>query len=120
MLIESGSLFAYASVSGFELFILSAFVAGFGEGMVFSSLIVLLSEVVSANTRGAAIGLYRTFMDFGGLIGPVLFLFIFNNLGLTSPFLVAMVILILNASLVATIRKEKQPEIQDNVKPLSH
>jgi len=104
MLIEGVSLYVYTVVSSFEFFILAGLIAGFGEGMVFVCLVVLLSEVVASRIRGGAIGLYRTFMDIGGFAGPVLFMIAFDNFGSTSPFYFAAAILMLNVLLLTTVK----------------
>lgn len=120
MLIESVSFYIYANASSFGIFALAGLIAGLGEGMVFACLLVLLSEIVPARMRGGAIGLYRTFMDLGGFIGPILFMFLFDNIGANSPFYGALVILLLNAALVISMRKVKLVEPQGNAEPLHH
>ena len=75
--------------------------------MIFVCLIVFLSEIVSPQVRGGAIGLYRTFMDAGGFVGPIIMLFAYNNFGPISSFLLAMAILITNVILMATLRVRK-------------
>lgn len=110
MLIESLGMFIYTTISQFESLLLTALLAGFGEGMVFVCLIVLLSEVISSRVRGGAIGLYRTFMDIGGSIGPVLFMSVFDSYGSVYTFYLAIILLITNALLVVTIRVKTPKE----------
>lgn len=104
MIVEGAAMFIYTTVSQFEHFILTALLAGFGEGMVFICLIVLLSEVVSNRVRGGAIGLYRTFMDIGGSVGPILFMSIYGGYGSAYAFYLVVVLLIANALLAVTVR----------------
>jgi MFS family permease len=107
MLVEIVGLFAYTVVSKFELLLVTALIAGFGEGMVFVCLLVFLSEIAPEEVRGGAIGLYRTFMSIGGFIGPVLFISVFDNYASSYSFYLAIIFLVVNASLVATIKSKK-------------
>ncbi len=107
MLLEGASLYAITAIFRFELFLLVGLFGGFGEGMIWTSLLVLLSESVPAQIRGGVIGLYRTFMDLGGLTGPIFFMFIFKNVGAIPAFHTAIAILTLNILLLATVRTRK-------------
>lgn len=112
MLIEATAMFIYTIISGFELFLCAALVAGFGEGMVFVCQLVMLSEIVPDEARGGAIGLYRTFMSLGGSIGPILFLYVFDNYVSAYSFYLAIMFLIVSALLQATIKVEKSAKAQ--------
>lgn len=102
--IESAFLLSYAFISSFETFTFVGFIEGFGSGIIWSSLLVLLSDIVPGNLIGGAIGMYRTFMDIGGLIGPLLFVEAFYQTGHIMTFLLATVVLLLNAALTLTIK----------------
>ncbi len=106
-LLQIGCLYAYALLPSFELLLLIGLFDGFGGGMSFTSLIVLLSEIVPAQIRGGAIGMYRTFMDIGGLVGPPFFMLVFTGMGSYVTFLTAIAILALNIALMVTIKAEK-------------
>lgn len=108
-LLQVGCMYAYALLPSFELLLLIGLFDGFGGGMSFTSLIVLLSEIVPAEIRGGAIGMYRTFMDIGGLTGPPVFMLIFTGMGSYITFLSAIGILVLNIALVTTI-KDRKPQ----------
>jgi len=110
LMIESASFYLYTLLSSFEPLLLVGLFEGFGEGMVFTSLIVLLSETVPAGLRGGAIGLYRTFMDIGGFLGPLFFMLIFGSLGAHASFLSAIAVLALNIALLTTIGSKKTAE----------
>jgi len=114
-LLQTGCMYAYALLPSFELLLLIGLFDGFGSGMSFTSLIVLLSEIVPPGVRGGAIGMYRTFMDIGGLTGPLFFMLIFTNMGPYITFLVAVAILALNIALVLTIRAKKPQAKPDQV-----
>jgi DHA1 family multidrug resistance protein-like MFS transporter len=102
--VESVFLLSYAFISSLEAFILVGFIEGFGSGIIWSSLLVLLSDIVPENLIGGAIGMYRTFMDIGGLIGPLLFMEVFYRTGCITTFFLASAVLLLNAALTSTIK----------------
>lgn len=110
-LIESMSIFMYTIVRSFELFLLSSLFEGFGGGLIFTCLIVLLNNTVPNRLRAVAIGLYRTTMDVGGFAGPIVLLFAYSNLGATSPFLISATLLIVTLILMATTRSRKVEKI---------
>ncbi len=114
-LLQIGCMYAYALLPSFELLLLIGLFDGFGGGMSFTSLIVLLSEIVPAQIRGGAIGMYRTFMDIGGLTGPPVFMLMFTGMGSYITFLTAMAILALNIALVVTIKARKPKSKPDQV-----
>ena len=114
-LLQIGCMYAYALLPSFELLLLIGLFDGFGGGMSFTSLIVLLSEIVPAEIRGGAIGMYRTFMDIGGLTGPPVFMLMFTGMGSYITFLTAMAILALNIALVVTIKARKPKSKPDQV-----
>lgn len=99
-LLDAGCLAAFTIIFNLETFLAVAFLGGFGEGLVFTSLIVLLSEIVHPSVRGRALGLYRTFMDLGGFIGPIFFMFVYTILSSHTAFLVASSINVLNIFLL--------------------
>lgn len=103
-LIDAGCLFTFTSISSLEMFLGAGFFGGFGEGLVFTSLIVLLSEIAHPSAMGSSIGLYRTFMDLGGFTGPIVFMLVYTSLNPRAAFFVALGINLLNIVLLASIR----------------
>jgi len=108
LLVQSSCMYLFTIPWPFEILTLIGFIDGFGIGMAFTSLIVLLSEIASTEVRGASIGLYRTFMDIGGFIGPPVFMLLFNTIGSQLTFFSAAATLMLNILLMITIRVRKQ------------
>lgn len=101
MLIEALSLYAYISAPASSLIISTiSFVEGFGRGMVLTSLMVLLSDLAPQSLRGSAIGVYRTFMDAGGLTGPIFFMVIYEAFGPTAPFVSAAILVLATSALI--------------------
>jgi len=108
---QGGCLYLYTLLSSFDLLLLVGFFEGLGEGMVLSSLIVLLSEIAPARLRGGAIGMYRTCLNMGGFLGPLFFMLLFSSVGAYNiTFLSAVAILALNIVLMMTIKSKRTTE----------
>ncbi|MFH0897309.1 MAG: MFS transporter, partial [Candidatus Bathyarchaeota archaeon] len=109
-LLAAGCLLIFIVVFSLEMFLAVGFIEGFGEGFINTGLVVLLSDSIHSSARGGAIGLYRTFMDVGGFIGPVAFMFIYTVSGSRSAFLAAFTIDMLSIILlVSWLYRKKQP-----------
>lgn len=112
--VDAACLVSLTLVSTLGPLLVVDFVEGMGEGLVFTSLMVLLSDIVQPSVRGGAIGLYRTFMDIGGFLGPIVFMAVYSDYGARVAFLLAMCINLVNISLVAfTGRTHRQKEPQE-------
>ena len=75
--------------------LLSGLVSGIGEGLTMTTLLAALTDVAPQEARGGAVGLYRTFMDVGGFLGPVAFMVVYDISPL-APFYVASALCVLN------------------------
>ena len=95
----------YLVLTSFESLLGLGVLEGLGNGIVLTALMLLLSDRVSPKLRGGAIGMYRTFMDVGGLVGPIFFTFIFYRLEPYLTFVSAILILCLNA-FIAIVTKD--------------
>jgi len=104
-LLQSCCLYAYTLFYSFDALLALGLLEGFSRGMIITSLLVLLSEVSPSKYRGGAIGMYRTFMDLGGFIGPILFMIIYDWAGSHFTFILAAAVLPLNAMIIASTRK---------------
>ncbi|MEM2739428.1 MAG: MFS transporter [Candidatus Bathyarchaeia archaeon] len=104
LLLEAVGLYSYTLVSTYLPVIFIAFVEGFGRGMVLTSLMVLLSEIAPPDLRGSALGVYRTFMDLGGFIGPVIFTPIYEEYGSYYAFLSAVAMILATLAMISTAR----------------
>jgi MFS family permease len=65
---------------------------------------VLLSDVIAQPLLGGAVGLYRTFMDLGGILGPLVAMLLFSTINIYAPFLLSVVLLLLNVLLLAAMK----------------
>jgi len=104
LFIEGICLGLYTATSSLTHIFVIGLLEGVGGGMVSVTLIVLLSKVVTPNMRGTSVGLYRTFMDLGGILGPVIFIFVYDFVGRPIPFLASAALLITNIALVISVR----------------
>jgi len=103
-LIDAGCLAAFTAIYSLEAFLAAGFFEGFGEGLVFTSLIVLLSDLSPPSARGGMLGFYRTFMDLGGFAGPIALLFVYASWSSHAAFWAAVFINFVNMLLLITIR----------------
>ena len=69
-----------------------------------TTLLSLLTDIAPPNARGGAIGLYRTFMDIGGFIGPIAFMIVYTSVSFTSTFYLGAAISLMAVLLSVTIR----------------
>jgi len=106
LLIEIPCLYIYTITQSFGSIIVIGILDGLGAGLVSATLTVLLSEIVKPEFRGVSIGLYRTFMDIGGIAGPIIFILIATQLGIYSPFYIGAIILALMVGLTVLIKRE--------------
>jgi len=103
-LIDAGCLATFTAIYNLEAFLAAGFFEGFGEGLVFTSLIVLLSDLSPPSARGGTLGIYRTFMDLGGFAGPIALLFVYTSWSSHAAFWVAVFINFVNMLLLITVR----------------
>jgi ACDE family multidrug resistance protein len=104
LLISAPCLIAYTATRSVELIIPIGLVDGIGAGFASSTLIVFLSEIVEPEFRGVSIGLYRTFMDIGGVVGPIIAMLVVTSSGIVMPFVIDAILLLIMAGLTLTVR----------------
>jgi DHA1 family multidrug resistance protein-like MFS transporter len=110
LLVEGVCLALYSATGSMTVIAAIGLLEGMGGGMISVTMIVLLSRVVTPRMRGTAIGLYRTFMDLGGILGPIVFTFLYDFVGKATPFLVSSVLLIANIAPVISVRQRHMLE----------
>jgi MFS family permease len=104
LLVNAACTIAFTLVDALWLILILGLVDGVGAGSASTTLTVLLAEIVDTEYRGASIGLYRTFMDVGGILGPIVFVALASALGLVAPFQVGAATIAAAALIIATIR----------------
>ncbi|MBN2334779.1 MFS transporter, partial [Candidatus Bathyarchaeota archaeon] len=66
------SVFGLTVFTGFYPLLVVMFFKGVFWGVVYGVIPVFIADAVPAIVRGKAIGTFRTFMDMGGLVGPII------------------------------------------------
>jgi MFS family permease len=110
LLIEIPCLVIYTLLYSVDLILLLGIIDALGAGLVSATLTVFLSEIVQPQFRGISIGLYRTFMDVGGITGPIIFIAIASHLGIQTTFYVGALLLALMVGLTFLINQEGYTE----------
>jgi len=98
------SVFMFTLTRSLPFLLLSGFVAGVGEGLDMTTILALLTDIAPPNARGGAVGLYRTFMDVGGFLGPMVFMLVYTRYGPLTPFYVGVAVNLFNAVLISMAR----------------
>jgi MFS family permease len=76
-----------------------------------TTLIAWLSDITPKNFKGGTMGLFRTFMDVGGFIGPILFMFLLIDISPQIAFYFGMALNIFNVFLIMTVRPKHTQRI---------
>jgi MFS family permease len=108
--ILSGLAIILFSVSNsFWMFIPVKFMSGISWGFVYGTIPVLVADSVSNQARGMGIGFFRSFFDFGGLVGPVLFSniadFVSGYQGYLVAFYVGATLMIINLVFIIRLKE---------------
>jgi MFS family permease len=70
------NLVIISQVKSFWLFVITGFIGGFGQGLIFPALSTYIIDIFGRQNKGLAISLYQTFFDVGMGLGSALFGFI--------------------------------------------
>lgn len=89
------NLFIIASMKSFPIMLLSGFIGGFGQGLIFPALSTYLIDFMGQENKGLAIGLYNSLFDVGMGFGSIFYGWITELVGLRKMYLVAGMLLIL-------------------------
>ncbi len=93
--IISLNLFFISQVETFWLFILTGFIGGFGQGLIFPALSTYIIDILGKENKGLAISLYLTFFDMGMGLGSIFFGWISDLYGYRNMYLFAGIIFFL-------------------------
>jgi len=91
-LIGTVATFSLSIIGSFLQFIPVMFLNGLFWGIVYGTTPALIADSVPDNYRGMGIGAFRTFFDFGGLVGPIAFSGILEYVGYPAGFTAAFYI----------------------------
>jgi MFS family permease len=107
------SLVGLVLTVSFEAMLPLMFLNGFFWGIVYGVTPAFIADSVPGESRGMAIGTYRTFFDFGGVVGPILYSSLLTLVappfGYVVAFYMGAATLVLNLFLVLQIRERTQP-----------
>jgi len=106
------SLVGLSLTQSFNWMLPMMFMNGFFWGIVYGVTPAFIADSVPAESRGMAIGTYRTFFDFGGVVGPIFFSTVLTLVGIPfgyiASFYVGAGMLVLNLLLVLQLQEKKQ------------
>ena len=103
------ALFAFSLADNLFLLLLCGLLAGIGDAFGMSTLLALLTDIAPSSSRGVVVGLYRTFMDIGGFLGPILFMLVFSSYSPSTTFYLGALFMLIDILLVARV---KEPPIE--------
>jgi MFS family permease len=102
------SLIGLSLIQSFEAMLPLMFMNGFFWGIVYGVTPAFIADSVPSESRGMAIGTYRTFFDFGGVVGPIFFSSVLTLVGVPFGYVVAFYIgaamLVFNLLMVIQLR----------------
>ncbi len=111
--VGAASLVGLSLTQSFEAMLPLMFANGLFWGIVYGVTPAFIADSVPGESRGMAIGTYRTFFDFGGVVGPIVYSSILTVAGVpfgyTAAFYVGAGMLVLNLLLVLQLRERPQP-----------
>jgi MFS family permease len=93
-IIIAANLFVIAQVRGFPLLIVTGFVGGLGQGLIFPALSTYLIDFLGRENKGLAISLYNSFFDVGMGLGSPFFGWISDLAGYRWMYRVAGLLLL--------------------------
>jgi MFS family permease len=98
-------VFSYAFANILEFFLPISFLDGVASGIEMITLTVLISDFVPANVRGTGVGIYRTFFDAGGIIGPIAMTILATSINPASSFYLSSILFIGTFLITLTLRE---------------
>jgi MFS family permease len=105
LIVETPCMIAYTFLNAFPFILICGFIDALGAGLTWTTLTVFLADVVDPASRGLALGLYRTFMDVGGIIGPIIFVAVAAAFTVQIPFFLGAASLLAMAGLMSTVAR---------------
>jgi MFS family permease len=102
------STYLLSAFTTFTLLIVVMVLQGYAWGSMYSVTPVLIVDSVPGELRGMAVGIYRTFFDLGGLLGPILMSVVADSLGFVPSFYVGTAMILSNIALIPFLQKKSQ------------
>jgi len=99
------ALFAFSLSDNLFLLLLCGLLAGIGDAFGMSTLLALLTDIAPSSSREVVVGFYRTFMDIGGFLGPILFMLVFSSYSPSTTFYLGALFMLIDILLVARVKE---------------
>lgn len=109
--IISFNLFLISQVNALWMFVLTGFIGGFGQGLIFPALSTYIIDILGRENKGLAISLYLAFFDIGMGVGSIYFGWISDLYGYRNMYLFAGIVFFL----VSVIFTWKAPSPKSNM-----
>ncbi len=114
-LIIGANLFLIAQVRGLPLLVVTGFVGGIGQGLIFPALSTYIIDFLGRENKGLAISLYNSLFDVGMGIGSPVFGWVSDVAGYRWMYRIAAVFLLVATAVFMV--KAPATERKDGVKP---
>jgi MFS family permease len=105
------SLLGISAVTDYFQLLVFMLLNGLFWGVIYGVTPAFVADSAPPESRGSAIGLYRTFFDFGGVIGPVAYSALIpvfaGSYGYTVAFYIAAISVIINLLLLKGLNEKK-------------
>ena len=102
-IISGVALFAFSRSESLIFLFFSGLLAGAGDALDMTTLMALLSDIAPESARGVVVGLFRTFMDVGGFLGPIIYVLAFKQINAVSTFYLGIILSFINILLIARV-----------------
>jgi len=86
------NLVIISQVRSFWIFVITGFIGGFGQGLIFPALSTYVIDILGRRNKGLAISLYQTFFDAGMGVGSALFGYISDLAGYRKMYFIAALV----------------------------
>jgi MFS family permease len=103
-LISGIALYFFSRVDNLFLLLFSGFLAGVGDAFSMTTLLALLSDIAPSTARGVVVGLYRTFQDIGGFLGPIVYMLVFSSFNSSTTFYIGILLFFINILMVSKVK----------------
>jgi MFS family permease len=102
-LISGTALFAFSRSESMLFLMFSGLLAGAGDALDMTALMALFTDITTKSARGVMVGLFRTFMDVGGFLGPIIFMLVYTEVNPISTFYLGILLSFVNIFLVTKV-----------------
>ena len=113
------NLFALSRVNSFGLLILTGFVGGLGQGLIFPALSTYIIDYLGRENKGLAISLYLSLFDVGMGLGAPVFGWVSDRAGYRTMYVVAGLLLLAATAVFVARAPKTESDKPSEVAPAS-